>query len=105
MASKNRVEAEPEQASVSGVSPMALALGACGGLALLITAAFAAWLKLRAAQRAAAKDVEKGVVVEEQKPETKDDEIDDNASTATPDSLALSVESRRDSLAVETLSP
>merc|ERR1719460_2333498 len=106
MASKNSV-VEQEMEEASGVSPMALALGSCGGLAVLITAAFAAWLKLRVArERYAAKDVEKGVVVGEQKPaETKEDELDDNASTATPDSLAQSVESRRESLAMDIVSP
>ena len=50
--------------------------------------------------RYAAKDVEKGVVVEEQKAQasTKEDELDDNASTATPDSLAQSVRLSRRAL-------
>jgi hypothetical protein len=106
MASKNSV-VEQEIEEALGVSPMALALGSCGGLVVLITAAFAAWLKLRVArERYAAKDVEKGVVVEEQKPaDSKEDELDDNASTATPDSLAQSVESRRESLAMDIASP
>jgi len=107
MASKNSV-VEQGLEEASGVSPMALALGSCGGLIVLITAAFAAWLKLRVArERYAAKDVEKGVVVEEQKAQasTKEDELDDNASTATPDSLAQSVESRRESLAMDIVSP
>jgi len=103
MASKNAVVEEPQD-DAAGVNPMALALGACGGLALLVTGSFGAWLKLRAAKRSMTKDVEQGVVAEEKPQEAKDD-IDDNASTATPDSLAQSVESRRESLAMETLSP
>merc|ERR1719487_2436184 len=88
MASKTAVQEGGEE-SAAGVSPLALALGATGGLAILLTGALAAWAKLRVKQRYVAKDVEKGVVVEDQKPEAKASEMDfdDNASTATPDSF------------------